>query len=109
MSVCGISARPSSLRRTAPTVLSLTFVVLAIVRSLNSGCALNISAISPRFCSAVRCRRWIFIEMTKVSGSRPLQVDHLEETAIGCGALEHIDGPDHFESVEARSAVDHSI
>jgi len=59
----------SILVRTVPTVVGLTFTVLAICRSDFSGLAFNTFAISSCFCLVVRCRRWMLTEITYAAGS----------------------------------------
>src|SRR5262245_12562126 len=53
----GISERRSSLARTAPTVLSSTFAILAVALFDLTGLAFSNAATIWRFCSAVRWRR----------------------------------------------------
>jgi hypothetical protein len=50
--------------RTVPTVVGLAFTVSAICRSDFSGVALISLAMSSRFCSAVRWRRWMLALIT---------------------------------------------
>src|SRR5215813_9913425 len=50
--------------RTVPTVVGLALTVSAICRSDFSGVALMSLAMSSRFCSAVRWRRWMLALMT---------------------------------------------
>ena len=72
----GISERRSSSARTAPTVLSSTFAILAVALFDLSGLAFSNAATISRRCSAVRWRRCRFAEVTYAQGStsRPRRI-----------------------------------